>query len=39
MRKEKARAALKALKDAHRSIGKIPGDHAARIIREMREGR
>jgi len=38
VREEKARAALKALEEVHRSIGRIPGDHAAGIIREMREG-
>jgi len=39
VREEKAKAALKALEEAHRSIGRVPGDYAAGIIREMRKSR
>lgn len=39
VREEKAKAALKALEEVHRSIGRVSGDHAAGIIRERREGR
>ena len=39
VREEKAKAALKALEEAHRGIGRVPGDYAAGIIREMRDGR
>jgi len=36
VREEKAKAALKALEEAHRGIGKIIGDHSAGVVREMR---
>ena len=39
LREEKVKASLRALEEVHRDIGRISGDHAARIIREMREGR
>jgi len=39
VREEKAKAALKALEEAHRGIGRILGDYAAEVVREMREGR
>ena len=39
VKEEKAKAALKALEEAHRGIGRIPGDHAAGIIREMRKSK
>lgn len=39
LREEKIKASLRALEEVHRDIGRISGDHAAKIIRETRDGR
>ncbi len=36
LREEKVKASLRALEEVRQDIGGIPGDHAARIIREIR---